>query len=1602
MDIIGSIPTVQNIKDDISLALNGRTAQDVVNEIETELNSVYIEVRNQIILKQQAIDEAIKNPLATEKDIEELNKQKTALDTQFATLNDRKDKTLSALSNTFAIGTGFESFVVNSVPAAAVVVGIKVDKARIGKSKTGNPYSPSNFQIIIKRNIPEGRISPTLATLEGTSIDRSGPWRNPPLDDWFALKSVIGGRTTRYIALGNILRAAQLFDSSGGEIAKFTLNNSKEAISGVVMPSKYVPVAISEQPVRLRNAESAVQYLLAMWDSIVLRKYNDTQMEPYKELSDRLKSLMIPNLPNPFTGEKNNTSAVILRGSAQTWQLRIDTYQPNKFKVIIAGDVPKKIITSTAIKNLIPGGLAKKGNKAYEMSGSDSLTDPEKIIALVKYLHKNYPATVEADNATFAREVMKVEFDDSESKKGLASRGPAEGGQTVEAVESQVVPIKGITVKVLQSVDELPDNTAPADVEGMWLSGRTVYLIADNLPNAKRVQEVLAHEAIGHALLEEMLGPRLMADLVRNVQNLEKTSKIVKEIAAKVDRTQPGLSPERRAKEIVANMAERGMSKIGLLQRVIQAIRNWLRSQGFTIAFSDGDIVELLNFAENYFDRKEAVKFTSLEPAQVKTQAEINRERQQQKRESKLGYFSRDAEDKGNLEEFDKQFAEDGFNNTPIKPSSTVKDTLLGGYKQGKQAYQNTIDAPAMAYKAMSGKLLRGVTYVRNKNVWFGAGLEVAEKFTQKAQGLAGKLRDGEGRAMASIAITNALHAGHVASEVIMRGSLAFNNATQMFQAIRRPFSMANVMLEKHNLMDRVGAQRATDMIQMFFEAKRSASIMEEYKALEKEVARLDAERLTPGLGDEKLNQVLNDLLDAKQSLKQIGIAKKKVRMTEEQIKFYSDLEKANPELRNMLDNWTKVNANMIDMMLFGKIISKKRAERLKGIKDYVPWYRIQDDMEDVHDQTSMGGVRSNTNIAKEKKFKDTEVDMDIDDIVDNMLHNVMVITRNSMRNYAANRVADAYATRIKGKIAVYPKEGATKDGAVRLNILRSGRRVIVEIKDPLIAEAVTGMEDIAMPAMEMLGMLANGLRRGITLWPEFQVKQLFMDAPTAALVSGVKNPTKLWGETFAAFARAAVSTDPVVDMLKSYGIGGYQSYNRTPEQEYKQQIGLLEKSKYDWVMSKLDKIGDASDYGQRIAIYNRVLEETRSKEFPEGDQMQALIQANNVIDFLKRGSGRTAQFLTRTVAFMNAYAQQIDVLAMTLMGTGYTGKDRARALAQLGKTAAVFSFYVMLYSWAVGGHDDYEELDDQTKLRNIYIPKALTKEIGMEKGLLIPMHTSASFFFKSIPEMTYNKVTKEGTVNEIDNTRLRHALAEAAIDSLLGPNPVPTGAKPLIEIGLNRSFFTGRAITPKNLEGIEAAEQYNATTSELGKILSAITGLPFQAAEAVTGAKVGDKRVLNPIEADHLVRSLFGTTGAAVQWGTNLFSGDRPTARDRDNPLFGSFIAADVGRAPEDLFYSFKDQVDGKYKTYQALLKDAKFEQADKYFDRYEKEISAHKYISTMDSNLSKINREIRSLGKANRDMTPDERRAEITEMQRLKNQILDDVIAMRKEAGL
>jgi hypothetical protein len=304
-----------------------------------------------------------------------------------------------------------------------------------------------------------------------------------------------------------------------------------------------------------------------------------------------------------------------------------------------------------------------------------------------------------------------------------------------------------------------------------------------------------------------------------------------------------------------------------------------------------------------------------------------------------------------------------------------------------------------------------------------------------------------------------------------------------------------------------------------------------------------------------------------------------------------------------------------------------------------------------------------------------------------------------------------------------------------------------------------------------------------------------------------------------------------------------------------------------------------------------------------------------------------------------------------------------------------------IVYCMLVGEDDEYNKLDDQTKMRNIFIP-------GLDMRL--PMHSGAAFFFKAIPELIYNAIMKEGTKDEYDRKRLTRALSKAAVDSLIGPNVTPTGVKPFIEIALNRNFFTGGQVTPRGMEDLAAARQYNQNTSELGKIISSLTGTE-------------KTRLLNPIEADHLVRGLTGTIGAAVMWGSNLLAGDRPTPQAKDNPFYGQFIMPDVPRGREDLYYDLKSKTDEAYKTYMDLQKKQRKEEAAEWFKENKKLIQVYGYTSSIESDLKRINGEIRRLSDLpSEKMSPDAKRKRMTEFQELKGRILKDVISMRKRAGL
>jgi hypothetical protein len=516
--------------------------------------------------------------------------------------------------------------------------------------------------------------------------------------------------------------------------------------------------------------------------------------------------------------------------------------------------------------------------------------------------------------------------------------------------------------------------------------------------------------------------------------------------------------------------------------------------------------------------------------------------------------------------------------------SAPLRRILIGAAENSKDLFKSMAESPSEAINFMFNSVNRGIMFLRNKFIWFGSGINETDRIRYN-----GAVKTAEGLATASVALDNMIRGGNIATQVIMQGGVEFNKKTQMYGAAQKDKSMTKVYEAEAKLKERLGEQLGTNIIQGYLEAKRSRSIKEEVETrkelvdglselIDEQVAELKALDANPKATKEQKDAVNRELRKSFKEFRQLKdeldtirkIAEEKVTMSEAEIEDFISREEAHPELKEILDNFNAVNQNLLRFWKDVGLLSDPRYERLAAIKDYVPWYRIMNDEEDVHSPLQ-ATTRSATNIGKEKLFKSgkpsvindfiieegqdvfkiqpsrinavklngvrlkpdqyestpngevrlkveykpndvlvIETQREIENMIDNMTRNVMRMTMNGLRQYAANRIVSEYATRdSKGQIMTFPKVDREKG---RFDYIYNGRRTIVEIQDPLIAEAVLGMETVGMEMWKPLAAAANFTRRTITLSPVFQLKQVFKDAPTAALVTGVKRPDLLMG----------------------------------------------------------------------------------------------------------------------------------------------------------------------------------------------------------------------------------------------------------------------------------------------------------------------------------------------------------------------------------------------------------------------------------------------------------------------------------------------------------
>ena len=614
------------------------------------------------------------------------------------------------------------------------------------------------------------------------------------------------------------------------------------------------------------------------------------------------------------------------------------------------------------------------------------------------------------------------------------------------------------------------------------------------------------------------------------------------------------------------------------------------------------------------------------------------------------------------------------------------------------------------------------------------------------------------------------------------------------------------------------------------------------------------------------------------------------------------------PEIREALRLFEKVNNRNVDMMVAAGIIDAAQATELKGSTGYVPWFRFSVDKTGALKIPAPKDFAKGISLLSEQQdLRGAKIDdIQINDIFDNMIRLNNWMVNKSIGNDTAIYMTNFAAHFGKARRVLTPTTYGVNAGKTT-EVLHNGVPIFFEFSDAAALPAFKGYETAHSALTRTLAVPANLLRKGITRFPIFSLAQLPQDTIRAFVSSGLKNPYAIPGRVLKNFVKAAFfKPTHTAQTLAQYGIVGKSSDIVPGEhaRSFRRNLGRYDKGVGGWwdrSMDALEKWGAASDEALRTALYELTMEETNNQ-----NPVLALRRAREIINFDTQGSNGKATFLRQTVPFMGVWMNDMNnlykglVLGSARLSEGEKQKTR-NSIIFLGMQLAALT---TLYTLAVGDDDDYKKLDDNKRNRSIIIP-------GSNFRIPVP-NDGIGFLFKVIPEQITRYMLAEGIESKDAGAKFGRALFNAFTDLASFENLIPVVGSPapklVVELVMNRSFFTQNPIIGKGQEFKRPGEQYVEGTSEVAKL-------------------IGAKLDLSPIKIDHIINGLAGQMGGFVMSMSNaLFHAAdgklTPSLRYEDVPAFKSFSYASKDRGAAEDYYELRDQIDIAARTYRDLAR--------------------------------------------------------------------------------
>jgi polyhydroxyalkanoate synthesis regulator phasin len=335
-------------------------------------------------------------------------------------------------------------------------------------------------------------------------------------------------------------------------------------------------------------------------------------------------------------------------------------------------------------------------------------------------------------------------------------------------------------------------------------------------------------------------------------------------------------------------------------------------------------------------------------------------------------------------------------------------------------------------------------------------------------------------------------------------------------------------------------------------------------------------------------------------------------------------------------------------------------------------------------------------------------------------------------------------------------------------------------------------------------------------------------------------------------------------------------------------------------------------------------------------------------------------------IPFFNSQVQGLDVLWRAASGQLPMSK-RLDIQGKLLRRGSLLMATAVAYALMMQDDEAYKNARPDEKYGNFFI-----RIPGLDEPIKFPVPFEVGYIFKGIPEAMVNIMA-----NKNGGEEAWKAFKTVAIQTIPGGSSmlVPALVKPLFENATNYSFFVQLELETKREQQLLPQQRFRDNTSEVAKEVGALVGY-------------------SPIKIDNLIRGYTGTMGLAAAQAVSFampenLGPQEATKRLSDTPVIGSmFQPNDAGGIINATQERIEHIMEVKL-TFDDMVKKGEMSEAKAFLQENVNEIASTSIAGNAKTQLLKITQAMNAV-KASA-MTPDEKRATLDNLQRLRIKIAD-----------